>query len=247
MRAATLLIFLSILFACKQRTKQSLQSIQLAENDTFSFNVDENDIIIEPGFVADTITKFDKETQFRFSLIYPAIEGKAFDRFNKILKEEIKRKAGNMYTADPADNTPVDTTKEIKGFEEDNTLLKMYQYKNLVSYGFLSMSNAPNQTRPFRKYFTVNYDTALKHFIQFADYFKIAGHNDSVLVRSVIYSGTGGADFANAWLGNEINFSFDRESVYFYFDQFGDPGNPYGMVKKVKKKYLNNFINNDYK
>ena len=41
----------------------------------------------------------------------------------------------------------------------------MYKNKNLVSYGFLSEFNEPKQMRPFRKYFSINYDTTKKIFM----------------------------------------------------------------------------------
>ncbi|WP_462242414.1 hypothetical protein [Ferruginibacter sp.] len=241
------LFFLCSLFACNETGKKVNEDLTVAANDTFDFDVAENDIPILPGFLVDTIKQYGKETQFSFSLICPAIVGKDFDRINKVLKDEIKRKAENRYVINSIDETAVGTAKEIFGAMNDNILLQMHKNKNLVSYGFLSLWDDPNSMRPFRKYFAVNYDTVLKHFILFNDYFNILGHADTSLVRSIIYSEVGNPSFDYVSLDNDIIFSFDDKNIYFYFDQFEEPGNPIGLVKRVKRKYLDNFINNDYK
>jgi hypothetical protein len=239
------LFFLCCFIACDE-TGKKVDGIAVAENDTFDFFSDEYDIPILQGFSVDTLKYYNKQTDYSETIICPKIIGKEFEQLNEILEKEIKGKVALVYL-DSTNNEPVDTSKEILGVVEENILLTMHKNKNLVSYGFLSMFDEPNSMRPFRKYFTINYDTALKHFILFNNYFKIAGHHDSTLVRSIIYSGVGSPDFAHVSLDNEINFSFDEKNVYFYFDMFGGPGNPMGLVKRVKKKYLARFIKEEYK
>ncbi|MGC4101361.1 hypothetical protein [Ferruginibacter sp.] len=240
------LILLCGFFACKQASKKTVADTPIAKNDTFDFFYDEYNIPIVAGFAVDSLKKYDKATDYTERLIYPYLTEKAYKKVNGILKNEIERKAALCYV-DSTDTQPVDTSEEVLGVEIDNILLQMYAKGKLVSYGFLSESSEPHQMRPFRKYFSVNYDTAKKKFILFDDYFKISGHDDSALVRSIIYSEVGNPDFNFISLGNEINFSFDKDHIYFYFDMFGDLGNPIGEVKRVKRKYLDNFINNDYK
>jgi len=233
-------------FSCKEQGRQVAEELPQAKNDTFDFYDKEYDIPILEGFSVDTIKYYDKKTDYTKTLICPRITGREFSLVNEILKKEIKRKIKPGYLDTP-DNTPVDTSKEVFGVVEDNILLQMYKNKNLVSYGFLSEFDEPGSMRPFRKYFTINYDTGRKTFIAFDDYFKISGHDDSSLVQSIVYGHIGDPDAPLYTLTNQINFSSDKDYVYFYFDMFGEFGNPVGLVKRVKKKYLVNFINDAYK
>ncbi|MFM2325969.1 MAG: hypothetical protein RIR31_171, partial [Bacteroidota bacterium] len=61
------------------------------------------------------------------------------------------------------------------------------------------------------------------------------------------YGDVGNTDVSLYSLNNKINFSFDEKCVYFYFDMFGEAAIPYSLVKIVKKKYLKEFINEEYK
>ena len=170
-----------------------------------------------------------------------------FSLINKILKEEIERKARISYEIGSADKTWIDTTNEIIGVIEDNGLLQMHKNKNMISYGLLSQSTEPGRMRPYRIYFAVNYDTMRKRFISFRDYFNFSGHVDSALVKSMIDYEVSCVNFEWIILNKDIDFSFDKDNVYFYFDMFGHVRNPMGLVKKVKKEYLTNFIHEGYK
>jgi hypothetical protein len=246
MRSVVFAIFLFVFFACKEQGKQDVENLPQAKNDTFDFYYPEYDIPIMEGFLVDTIENFEKATDYTETLICPKIIGKDFIQINQVLRKEIQRKASLCYQIDSTD-TAVDTSEEVRGVEYDNILLQMFKNKALVSYGFLSMQTDPKRMRPFRKYFTINYDTERKIFIAFDDYFQISGHDDSALVKSIVYGDIGGPDDHWYDLTNQINFSSDKENVYFYFDMFAEFGNPIGLVKRVKKKYLANFINDAYK
>jgi hypothetical protein len=240
------LVFLCCFIACKQAGKQTKQDVAVTNNDTFDFDIDENHIAILPGFSVDTLKYYDKPTDYTETIICPKIMGKEFKQLNEILVKEIKRKAALVYV-DSTDNEPVDASKEVFGVVVENILLKMYRKKNLVSFGFLSVMTEPGRMRPFRKYFFINYDNMAKRFIYFSNYFAIKTQADSILAKSIIYGKVGNPDMSWYNLSDAINFSFDQEYVYFYFDMFGDLGNPIGLVKKIKKKYLAKFINEKYK
>ncbi|GAB2837719.1 hypothetical protein GCM10027043_45920 [Ferruginibacter profundus] len=217
-----------------------------AMNDTFAFYGEEDSIPLLPGFGVDTIKYYDKSTDYTETLICPYLKEKEYNQVNEVVKKEIKRKAALCYL-DTTYNEATDTSKEVFGFTIDNMLLQMYKNRNLVSYGFLSISNEPNQTRPFRKYFSVNYDTIKKQFIYFSDYFKINSSSDSAFLKSLIYGDVGNTDLSLYSLNNAINFSFNDQYVYFYFDMFGETAIPMGLVKQVKRKYIVQLINEAYK
>jgi hypothetical protein len=240
------LIFMCSFFACSETGKKNDSALPMIENDTFDYFGEENNIPLIPEFSVDTIKSYTKETDYTETLICPRVVEKEFDQINEVLKKEIKRKAALCYT-DTTNDEPVDTSKEVFGVTKDNILLKMYKNKNLVSYGFLSESDEPYQMRPFRKYFSINYDIVKKKFIYLSDYFKIITSTDSILFKSLIYGDVGYPDTKRYPLSDQINFSSDKENVYFYFDMFGETGIPMGLVKRVKKKYLTNFINDEYK
>lgn len=230
-------------FACKEAANKRNNQQAAARNDTFDYYREENNIPLLTGFAVDTIKHCEKATDFTETLICPYIKDENYKAINGILNREIKRKASLTYM----EEGPVDTAKEVRGVTNDNVLLQMYKNKNLVSYGFLSESDEPGQMRPFRKYFTVNYDTTLKKFIYFSDYFKFNKAEDSSMLIALIYRDVADPNMQSYTLGNEINFSVNDENVYFYFDMFGETGIPYGLVKQVKKKYLLPFINESYK
>jgi len=238
------LIFLLSLFACNEKGKQDIESL-VVKNDTFDLFYDEYDIPIPEGFSVDTIKESDKKTDYSKTLIYPRLSGTEFNRLNKVLGIEIKRKADLAY-ADTSDR-PVDPANEVFGVTEEIIPLKMYKNENLVSYGFLNMFSDTGAIRPFRKYFTINYDTRRSKFIFFSDYFTILSHSDSVFFKQLIFGVIGNPEEPWYSLSNNINFSIDNENVYFYYDMFGYFGNPMGLVYRFKKKYLNKFIKDEYK
>jgi hypothetical protein len=239
-------IFLCSFFACKEAGKKVAEELPMVKNDTFDFFGDEYDIPIPKEFSVDTIRHFDKETGNTEMLICPKIVGTEFDKIDEILKKEIKRKASLIYTDSTNYNT-IDTSKEVFEAKYDNIPLKMYKNKKLVSYGFLSESSDPGAMRPFRKYFSINYDIIKKKFIYLNDYFKITSSSDSILLKSIIYGNVGNPDTRWYSFNNQINFSVDERNVYFYFDMFGETQTPMGLVKEIKKKYLDKFIKDEYK
>jgi len=236
------------LLACNHTIKKdAVKDLPVAKNDTFDFFDKEYDIPITEGFSIDTLKHFYKRNDYTYTLILPEIIGKEFAVINRILKKEIKSKVALGYV-DSTNNAAVDTSKEVFGIVEDNVLLQMYKSKNLVSYGFLNIFSDPSAMRPFRKYFTINYDTAKKRFIYFGDYFKIGNSLDSGFLKSLIYGDMGMPDTKWLTLNNQVNFSSDKEHVYFYFDTFGVMGSPVvGLVKRLKKQYIIQFINDNYK
>ncbi len=238
------LVFLLSLFACKEKGKQDLE-LPIVKNDTFGFFIDENDIPIPEEFEVDTIKELDKKTDYSKTLICPKLIGVEFNRLNKIIGHEIRRKADLAY-ADTTDR-PVDPADEVFGITEVITPLKMFRNENLVSYGFLSMFSDTGAMRPFRKYFSINYDMVKKKFIYFDDYFKITSAPDSAIVKWMVWGEIGNPGMSWYTLDNAIVFSVDDKNVYFYFDMFGMMGNPMGLVKSVQRKYLNKFISNEYK
>ncbi len=245
-RVVAALFFLCSFFSCGEMDKKTDNVLPVVKNDTFDYFDEEYNIPILPGFSVDTIKSYTKKIGYTEILICPQIIEKEFGQINEILKKEIKRKTDLSYL-DTTHNELVDTGKKVFDVTADNILLKMYKNKNLVSYGFLSEFDAPHQMRPFRKYFSINYDTVRKKFIYLSDYFKISSSSDSTFLKSLIYEDVGNPDTKWYALSDQINFSSHKENVYFYFDMFGDTGTPMGLVKRVKKKYLINFINDKYK
>jgi hypothetical protein len=246
LRVVIVSFLLCCLIACGSNNNQAEEDLPAAQNDTFDFSVGENDNTVPSAFSVDTFSYFDKKSGYSQTIMYPEIKGNEFTALNELLKKEIKRKAGlnNLVTTD---NEPADTSKEIFGVTEDNILLKMHKEKRLVSYGFLNLLNAPEQMRPFRTYFSINYDITEKKFIYLNDYFKIVSSADSAFLKSIIFGDMGIPDLSAYIISNAINFSFDRDYVYLYFDMFGATGNPMGLVKRVKKQYLYKFIQDNYK
>lgn len=240
------IFFLCSLFACKEVGKKVAEELPVAKNDTFDFFSDEYDIPIPKEFSIDTIRQSDKKDGNTEMLIRPEICGVEFNEVNKVLKKEINRKADLVY-ADPSDGSSIDTTKEVFGFQYHNIPLKMYKNNNLVSYGFLSEYSDPGAMRPFRKYFSINYDVIKKKFIYLDDYFRIGSSSDSILLRSIIYEDVGNPETRWYSLDNRINFSIDEKNVYFYFDMFGETETLMGLVKQIKKIYLDKFIKDEYK
>jgi hypothetical protein len=238
------LFFLCSLFACNERGKQ-VAELPAVKNDTFDSYNEEYDIPIPIGFSVDTIEESDKKTDYSKTLICPRLTGTTFNGLNKILRNEIERKAVLSYT-DTTDE-PVDPAKEVFGVTQEDTPIKMYKNENLVSYGFLSMFSDTGAMRPFRKYFTVNYDLRKSKFIFFNDYFFILSPSDSAFFKRLVFGNVGNPDVSWYSLSNSINFSVDQENVYFYYDMFGEFGNPMGLVYRFKKKYLNKFIKDEYR
>jgi hypothetical protein len=109
------------------------------------------------------------------------------------------------------------------------------------------MFSDPRAMRPFRKYFTINYDLRKSKFIFFDDYFRIVSPLDSTTFKRLILGNIGYPDGYWYSLNNSINFSIDNKNVYFYYDMFGELGNPMGIVYRFKKKYLDKFIKDEYK
>jgi len=245
-RVTLALIILCIFGACNDGSKPADVNIPVVKNDTFDFFEEEYDIPIPKGFSVDTIRSANDKTDFEGTLICPMLAEKEFFPLNQVLKKEIIRKAMLEYT-DTSDLNPVDTSKEAFGVRYENIPLVMYKDQHTISYGFLSTSTGPDDMRPYRKYFSINYDIVRKQFFYLSDFIKISGSADSILVKSIIYGEVGNPETQWYTLSNNINFSFDKDYVYFYFDMFGETATPMGLVKRVKRKYLHQFINDNYK
>ena len=84
-------------------------------------------------------------------------------------------------------------------------------------------------------------------FIFFDDYFTILSPSDSAFFKQLVFGNVGNPDVSWYTLSDRINFSVDKDNVYFYYDMFGEFGQPIGMVNRFKKKYLNKFIKDEYK
>lgn len=239
----TLFILFS-LFACNQAEKKTTPP-SVVKNDTSEWYHEENYFTIPKGFSVDTIIESDRKSEYSRMFIFPKLTEPVFNELNKVLTNEIKRKAVLCY-GDTAD-APINSTDEIFDAVEDIKPLKMYKSEKLVSYGFINIFGEPGMMRPFRKYFTVNYDAGKSEFISFDDYFSIQSSEDSAFLKQLIFGVIGNPDISRGILGNEINFSIDDEKVYFYYDMFSEMGNPMGLVYGFKKKYLLKFIKEEYK
>lgn len=240
-----LLFLLYSLIACNETENKQAGDLPEAKNDSFENYYEEQNIPIPQGFSVDTIRESDKKTGYSRELILPKLNEPAFNELNKILTNEIRRKAALCY-ADTTD-APVDPADEVFDVSEEIQPLKMYKSEKLVSYGFLNIFMEPGMMRPFRKYFTVNYDAGKSEFISFDDYFSIQSSEDSAFLKQLIFGVIGNPDVSRGILGNEINFSIDDEKVYFYYDMFSEMGNPMGLAYGFKKKYLLKFIKEEYK
>jgi len=238
------LFLLCCLLACIQTEKQE-SNLPVAKNDTFDFYDEEYDIPIPEGFSVDTIRESGKKTGYSKTLICPNLTRTVFKELNKTLKKEIERKAALSYM-DTTDQR-VDTATEVFDVTEEISPIKMYKNENLVSYGFLSMFSDSRAMRPFRRYFTINYDLRKSKFIFFDDYFTILSSPDSTFFKKLIFGNIRNPDVSWYTLSNKINFSVEKENVFFYYDMFSELGNPMGLVYRFKKKYLNKFIKDEYK
>ena len=213
-------------------------------NDTFDFYGDDMLKNVPEGFKLDTNETENKKKKFSEIFILPRLIEKEYKLFEKELKKKIlKKKDGQMSTTD----TVSKATELLMQTDFEITPLSTYKNKRLISYGFLNLYFEEGRMRPLRSYFAVNYDTVKRKFIYFDDYFKIVSATDSNAVRWMVLGEVGNPDFSWYTLDNEIVFSVDDENVYFYFDMFGVMGNPMGLVKGVKKKYLDKFIKDEYK
>ncbi len=239
------ILLLYSLIACNQTEKKQIADLPLAKEDSFEYYGDEYNIPIPGGFSVDTIIVSDKKAEYIRELILPKVVKSMFNELNKVLTNEIKRKADLSY-GDTTDALvyPVDKTFDIT---EEVIPLKMYKSEKLVSYGFLDIFSEQGMMRPLRKYFTVNYDVSKSKFIFFNEYFDIKSSKDSSFLKQLIFGiiRTPGEYWPS--LNNNINFSIDEQNVYFYYDMFGELGNPMGLVYGFKRKYLLKFIKDEYK
>jgi len=230
------------------RNDESGQTIDGDNYDTCSYAGDDLITGLPPGFIMDTIKKPDSGNNYQETIIAPRLTGASFRELDGVLQKEII-----MLTAvgmSSGDEAMVDTDKLQEDTSETNVdilPLTIYKTHNLVSYGFLNIMVSEGMMRPYRRYFAINYDMQKNRFIRFSDYFDVQGKEDTSFLQWVIYSDMGMKDVSVYKLRDGIIFSSDKENVYFYFDQFGDNGTAYGIVKGVKKKYLRQFIKDDYK
>lgn len=237
------LFLLCVFVNCRQHNSH-VNNISLVKNDTFVLFDKEYDIPIPVGFSTDTVIETNKKTGYTKTIVCPSLNGQEFKALNSILRKEVVNAATLSYTE--RKETPEDTGEEVYGATEENMPLTMYKDQSIVSFGFLSMYSDTAAMRPYRKYFTVNYDLRKSKLICFSDYFTIKTRADSLFFKQLVFGKTGNPDVSWFTLDKNISFSIDSEAVYFYFDMFGAFGNPMGLVYKFKKKYLNKFISNDY-
>lgn len=215
-------------------------------NDSFYYYGDD---MVEPvgeGFSIDTIRKPDTNSRFRETIIVPRLTSKEYSIIDAMLQQEIIKRKDSAAEISAGDDTV--NMKEVPGkFYNEIKPLSVFKSNDLISYGFLDISNDEFSMRPFRKYFSVNYNTQQDKFIFFDDYFILKNRDDSSFLKWIIYSDIAGIDISPYVLGNGIVFSSDKENLYFYFSQFGFANNPCGIVKGVKRKLIRQFIREEYK
>jgi hypothetical protein len=198
---------------------------------------------IPPGFIVDTTEK-----HFGDFVAVPVITEEGYKEIENGLQKEILEQIDlNRNVQTDSGNNKKEKSEEVLNCNNTIGPLSIYKNENLISYGFQEFLDCKGQMRPFRSYFSVNYDTHKKRFIYFDDYFRVSGASDSAALKCLILGDIGDPDLANIALGNWICFSADKENVYFYFDQFGLMDNPMGIIKGIKRKYLDKFIREEYK
>jgi len=246
MRYVCFVLVSLIFFQCTQKNKNSnaAETVKPVTNDTFSFYDDNMLKHIPVGFKLDTINQEDKAGKYTSVFIKPILVQVAYAALEKKLQQEILRRKDGQMTSTDTISKAIETHEQVY---LEISPLSIYKNKRLISYGFLHLYTEEGRMRPFRSYFSVNYDIAKKEFINFDGFFNLVSAADSNAVKHLVLGEIGNPDLSWCTLNNDIVFSVDDEHVYFYFDMFGIMGNPMGLVKEVNKKYLYPFIRDAYK
>jgi hypothetical protein len=227
---------------------ESGSAIDANKNDTASYFGDELITRLPPGFIMDTIRKPDTGNSYHETVVVPRFSGASFRELDGILQKEIILLTDTDISSGEEAMANADTMEEDTSETNVNVSpLTIYQTPGLVSYGFLKIMFSKGMMRPYRSYFAVNYDKQQNRFISFSHYFNLPDKKDTVFLQWIIYGKVGIMEFPFYKLGDHISFSSDKENVYFYFDQFGFVGNAFGIVKGVKKKYIQQFIKDEYR
>jgi hypothetical protein len=233
------LVSLLVLVACRNNSN-AVKNLPVTEVNAGEFYFNEQADSLPHGFSSEKKVYHEESETF----VFPVIDTPGFEQINKFLKEEIRKAA---YSGSIDSTISIDSLEEAPPVTVQNIPLTMYHSGHLISYGYLRIMNGGGMMRPFREYFVINYDTAQKRMIRFDDFFQLKTPSDTSKLRSLIYSEVGDPNFDWLRFPGSVKFAFDKESVYFFFDQFGVMGNPMGLVKRIERKYLSQFIRDAYK
>ena len=250
MKYFLLIAFSITIYSCSNRknTDKDLSSIPKEYLTPLLDSFNSRKLDDEPSLQYDiALDTFESKSDFKYPRIY-AVLPKLAEADNPFVNKQIDKLMKDKRA---------DFNKKIAelGIEKDSSWrnrrwdiwirpMSLYQTDKAISFSLQTNREYLGMSTSF-EYDVINYDLENKKSILLKDYFILNTPVDISFLEKII-SRAAEIDFSikhTAEMGEHINFSFDDNYVYFYFDKYGLAWG----TRSVKKKYILDHINPVYR
>jgi hypothetical protein len=248
MRDFLVIWVLFIFYSCEQdestkkETPLILKEYQTPLLDSFNTRNLDIESSIRYDILLDTIYIPQNKNHMGISIIYPRLSQDEYPEVSSQIDNLIRRQKKEFYEAIKGEKTEYDTSlKMYRGWDLTIRPMSLYQTEKVVSFGIEKFFGSTGMSSAF-EYNVVNYDLLKKKKILLGDYFLLNTLADTIYLKNII-SRAISYEFSKQYL-DALNFSFDDQYVYFYFDKY----NIFAWgTRSIKKKYILDHINPEYR
>ena len=245
MKCFLFIIFLWTVYSCADtknadnETPVVIKKLLPALSDSFNTR----DLMSEPSLQydipLDTINIFQNENLEELTIIFPKLSPLENSFLYKRINDIVRKSKNDFLKEAKNDEIEYDSVSQEIGFNETIEPKSLYKTEKVASFSFQTYYLSIGSSF---KYDVINYDLEKNKLILLNDYFLLKTSADSIYLSNIVSRAIKNK-FSKEYLG-ALNFSFDDQYVYFYFDKY----NIFSWgVSSVKKKYILDHINLEYR
>jgi hypothetical protein len=242
------------IYSCSNKTDNNQNDISVLNDslvvipDTFKVP----DLMMYPSLPDDvfwdTIDIARNKKHTGINIVIPRLSQKNFPEINKRIKTIVENKKEEFNETISDDRVGYDSgIDSYRGWSMWIEPKSLYFTKNVISFAMETGSGYTGMPSGF-EFKTINFDLDQKHEIKFDDFFDMETTSDSAFWGMIIRRSMGREPIKNMRefleLHGPINFAFDSNNIYFFFDKYDVFG--WG-ISGVQRKYINHMIKERYR
>lgn len=249
------LLWLSM-YSCVERKREAVKSPEIKDTTRLmrsdSFETADLRMLpdLQPGIILDTLES-DERGYVNLSLILPRIDGRDLPIVSRFI-DSLGRSKKNDFRESASDwrkenQGKPDSLLWLTGLGLWTKPILLYNDGKVLSFEFEDGISPPS-TPSWYEFKGINYDIVRKRRIGLSSYFRLDSPADSAFWAHIISraasDSVGNLGQFLEWHG-PVNFAFNKDVIYFFFDRADLFGG--GVVGSVKKKYVRDYIREEYR